>query len=297
MVISTKRPTVSIGLPVYNGATFLPAALDSLLAQTFADVELIISDNASSDSTDEICRVYASRDKRIRYTRNSLNIGPLPNFLRTLELASGKYFMWASHDDLWSVDYVRRLVAGFDAQPSVLLVAGRTDYITERGELATTPSANAPPNHVVPPRDLVGALFGQRASSWFYGMYRRTELAELMHMLRSVPVWGGDMLFLTRCCLNHKVVGDNEAVIYKRIRNHNFHFPKTPRAWVRWQTTFTARVLTEVVTAQLPWRDKWDVLVHMQPHFGPLVFKTGAKRTALTWLRAAYQLSQRRDNA
>lgn len=296
-MVMASAPRVSIGLPVYNGATFLSAALDSLTGQEFDDFELIISDNASSDRTEEICRDYASRDPRIRYSRNDFNLGPLRNFWRTFELASGEYFMWAAHDDLWSASYVRRMVAGLDAWPRAILVAGQIAYITQRGEPAPVPPVAAPPDHPVPPRELVGPLFGQQASTWFYGMYRRAELAELMELLGSLPVWGGDMLFLTRCCLNYQVVGDNEAVIYKRLRDDSLHFPKTPRAWVHWQTTFTARLLAEVITARQPWREKWAVLVQIQPHFGRLVFKHGAMRTAFLWLRAAFQLSQLRDHA
>src|SRR5438128_542667 len=75
-------PRVSIGLPVYNGERYLRLALDSLLSQTFTDFELIISDNASTDGTTEICRAYAARDARIRYSRLEHNIGGSPNFNR-----------------------------------------------------------------------------------------------------------------------------------------------------------------------------------------------------------------------
>jgi len=69
------RPRVSIGLPVYNGERFLAGAIESILAQTFGDFELVISDNASTDGTSEICREYQARDSRVHYLRNETNIG------------------------------------------------------------------------------------------------------------------------------------------------------------------------------------------------------------------------------
>ena len=85
-------PILSIGLPVYNGAQFLEKALDSLLCQTFRDFELIISDNASTDATEKICKSYAERDSRIHYSRNAENMGAGWNVRRVYLLAQGKYF-------------------------------------------------------------------------------------------------------------------------------------------------------------------------------------------------------------
>src|SRR5919112_5909956 len=104
----TARPRVTIGLPVYNGERFLEQALDGLLAQTFTDFELIISDNASTDRTPEICQAYAARDSRIRYVRQPENIGAGPNHNILVPMARGEYFKWASHDDLYDPDLVAK---------------------------------------------------------------------------------------------------------------------------------------------------------------------------------------------
>jgi glycosyltransferase involved in cell wall biosynthesis len=92
-----KEPLVSIGMPVYNGENFLRLALSSLLAQDYPHFELIISDNASDDGTEEICREYQAHDRRIRYLRHRENRGSPWNFAF---VARGDYFMWAAHDDL-----------------------------------------------------------------------------------------------------------------------------------------------------------------------------------------------------
>ena len=104
--ILKKLPQVSIGMPVYNGEKFIREALDSLLAQTFTDFELIISDNASMDGTEAICREYAERDQRIRYVRQAENRGPAANFRFVLDEAVGEYFMWAAADDVWTSRFI-----------------------------------------------------------------------------------------------------------------------------------------------------------------------------------------------
>ncbi|MCT7990061.1 glycosyltransferase family 2 protein [Laspinema olomoucense] len=106
-----STPKVSIGMPVYNGARFLQEALDSLLAQTFTDFELIISDNASTDETETICHKYAKQDARICYIQQSKNIGAAANFQFVLEQARGEYFMWFACDDLCDPEFIVELIA------------------------------------------------------------------------------------------------------------------------------------------------------------------------------------------
>ena len=91
-----KKPKLSIGMPIYNAEKFLRNRLDSLLSQTFSDFELIISDNASTDSTQHICKEYLSRDNRIQYIRQEKNIGLSSNFYFVLHKANSEYFFWAS---------------------------------------------------------------------------------------------------------------------------------------------------------------------------------------------------------
>ena len=130
-----KRPHVSIGMPVYNGEPFLEDTLDSLLVQTFKDFELIISDNASTDGTQDICRTYASRDSRIHYFRNEVNLGAAKNYNRVFELSSGKYFKWAAADDPCSHDLLAKCVAILDRRPEVILCYPKTSIIDDHGSV------------------------------------------------------------------------------------------------------------------------------------------------------------------
>ena len=132
--MSYNLPKVSIGLPVYNGEKFIKSALDSLLAQTFEDFELIISDNASTDKTEEICRAYAAQDKRIRYYRNSTNLGCSHNFNRVFELSVGEYFKWAAYDDLHAPDFLLKCVDVLDNNPKVVLCHSQVYFIDENGD-------------------------------------------------------------------------------------------------------------------------------------------------------------------
>ena len=126
-------PLVSIGLFVYNGERFIEDALHSILGQTFADFELIISDNASTDRTGKIAQSYALRDSRIRYYRNEKNIGAGRNCRRVYELATGKYFKQAAVDDLLEPDFLRQCVDILERDPGCVLVCAATKEIDENG--------------------------------------------------------------------------------------------------------------------------------------------------------------------
>jgi|WetSurMetagenome_2_1015567.scaffolds.fasta_scaffold114711_3 glycosyltransferase involved in cell wall biosynthesis len=128
-----KSPaTISIGMPVYNGEKYIREALDTILGQTFTDFELIISDNASTDTTEMICRKYADADTRVRYQRQVQNIGAEANFKFVLEQACGEYFMWAAHDDQWSKNWLEQLLEVH--RKKVILSFGEVEAINSSGK-------------------------------------------------------------------------------------------------------------------------------------------------------------------
>jgi glycosyltransferase involved in cell wall biosynthesis len=132
---SNRSPRLSIGIPVYNGEEFIAQALDCLLAQTFGDFEIIISDNASTDHTPEICHAYARRDPRVHYLRNPRNLGAVANFNRVFELATAPLFKWAAHDDLHHEAYLEGCIRLLDENPGVVLAHSGTAFVDENGEL------------------------------------------------------------------------------------------------------------------------------------------------------------------
>jgi len=126
-------PRVSIGLPVYNGQNYLQEAIESILSQTFEDFELIISDNASTDRTQEICREYAAKEPRIRYYRNKQNLGAAFNFNHVFKLSTGEYFKWAAHDDMCASELLSKCVRILDYDPSIVLCHSKVKIIDENG--------------------------------------------------------------------------------------------------------------------------------------------------------------------
>ena len=116
-----ELPLVTIGLPVYNSERYLANSLDSLLAQTYRDFVLIISDNASTDGTAEICRRYSAADDRIQYFRNDVNIGNPRNFNRVSALAGTKYLKWSTADDFWAPTFLEAALEVMERDNSIAL--------------------------------------------------------------------------------------------------------------------------------------------------------------------------------
>lgn len=129
-------PRLSIGLPVYNGDKYLSESLESLLGQTYEEFELIISDNASTDGTAEICRHYAEQDSRIRYVRQDHNIGCAPNHNFVLTESKGELFKSASHDDLYASELIERCIEALDGDPRVVLAHSWSAVIDSSGAVA-----------------------------------------------------------------------------------------------------------------------------------------------------------------
>ena len=116
---------LSIGLPVHNGELFIERAIESILAQTFTDFELIISDNASTDSTQEICQNFSKKDDRIRIFKQEKNIGIHRNFYFLLSQAKGKYFAWTAVDDYLDKDFMEKNLKVLESRNSIVSSIGK----------------------------------------------------------------------------------------------------------------------------------------------------------------------------
>jgi len=126
-------PRLSVGLPVYNGENYLAESIEALLGQSYENFELIISDNASTDSTADICRHYEKLESRIRYVRQPRNIGAAPNHNYVIGQARGELFKWASHDDLYARDLLKRCIDALDD-----MLSGRRAGSCSNGHHTTT---------------------------------------------------------------------------------------------------------------------------------------------------------------
>lgn len=207
---------VSIGLPVYNGERYIVETIDSLLAQTFDDFELIICDNASTDHTEEICRVYADRDSRVRYTRNAENLGAAKNYRRAFELSSGEYFRWANSDDVFAPESLACCVEILDQDPSVVLTYPRTKLIDERGQVISeyedslnlqSPKAIERFSELLTKLGLVNVIYG----------LIRTEILQQTRLLRNFP--GGDIPLVAELALYGKFWEIPRFLFYRRLHS------------------------------------------------------------------------------
>lgn len=130
---STSQPLVTIGMPVYNSERHIRTALDSLLAQTYRDFVLVISDNASTDRTAEICQEYVQKDPRVQYFRNPVNIGMTANFNRVFALTRTKYIKWSTADDYSAPEMLEDAVALMEADPSIVVCYPQTTCVDDEG--------------------------------------------------------------------------------------------------------------------------------------------------------------------
>lgn len=174
----STTPRVTIGLPVYNGQKYLEQAMDSILAQTYTDFVLLISDNGSTDRTEEICRAYAARDPRVRYLRYEENRGAAWNFNNCVLMAETKYFKWQCYDDLLEPSMLEACVLLLDAEPKVVLAYPRTRIVDDTGATIGLWADNFE-HHSPKAHERLRHYFRNKSrNEGQYGVWRRSELLQ-----------------------------------------------------------------------------------------------------------------------
>lgn len=212
--MTNDKPRVSICLPVYNGQKYLEATLDSILAQTYGDFELIISDNASNDRTQDICLEYAKKDQRIKYSRVEKNLGAAPNHNRAFRLANGEYFKWAGYDDKISPNFLSMCVNVLDNKPDVVLCMPTTGLIDEHGqylgEYVYKADASSQNSH----QRFVNFLINNESGNYVYGLMRTKDVAQTA-LQGSFP--SSDLVFLAELTLYGKFYVLPEPLFLRRL--------------------------------------------------------------------------------
>jgi glycosyltransferase involved in cell wall biosynthesis len=234
-----RVPKVSIGMPVYNGEPFIREALDSLLAQTFTDFELIISDNASTDGTEAICREYASKDARIRYVRQEENRGALSNFKFVLDEAVGEYFMWAASDDKWAPIFIHQNYQNLINNASCIGSIGKTIFFDGKKTFYES-HTNFPLRGELKQRMKL-FLNNPADNSRFYSLFKRNVLLHLdltsyrFHaadwFVVAEIIRHGDLCYLDEPMLYRKIAPKNKYKLAERqdnAGNISFGFPLLP---------------------------------------------------------------------
>jgi glycosyltransferase involved in cell wall biosynthesis len=235
-----KKPVVSIGLPVYNGAERLADTIELLLNQTFTDFEILISDDASSDETEKICKDFEKKDSRITYFRQAKNLGNVvKNFQFVLSKAEGEYFMFACHDDLWEYDYVEKLVKILDDDKDCSLAFSDWNIANLLGDekiLITVSSSTSPSPYIrylsrlidLQPHLIFGLFRRNLVSSKDFALFDYFEVNFGLNMALR-----GKVRIANECLMSWGVEGERKSysVSGKYMNYFPFYFSQLKLIW------------------------------------------------------------------
>jgi glycosyltransferase involved in cell wall biosynthesis len=209
-----SEPLVSIGMPVYNGAEYIRDALDTLLGQSHQHIELLISDDSSTDGTFEICQEYARVDPRIRLVRQVPRLGMLDNFQYVLENSRGPYFMWASQDDYWDLDWIKNNLRGLESGTIVCTASfctvdqqrRRIHWFSDR-RFSSRTGIRA-----------VQIMFSQMNGVLMYGVFDRSKLLEIpgYPVMKRYGLYADNFTVL-QAALAGKFARRRDTVMFKRV--------------------------------------------------------------------------------
>jgi len=240
---------VAIGMPVWNGEAFVSEAIESILAQTNGDFELVISDNASTDATAEICCTYAKQDKRIRYIRQEKNMGAGPNMIEVFRRSSSKYFKWAAHDDVLAPQFIQECVRVLDADEAVVVVSPATILINEDGSPVrysprdrgmvdnygrvwpVTPEKNVLLTSADPADRFSEVLLNTFMALEIFGLIRRSALGRTSVMPSH---FGGDKVVLAELSLIGPYHLLEASLFYRRCHPGQYSSARSGRYAVTW---------------------------------------------------------------
>jgi glycosyltransferase involved in cell wall biosynthesis len=280
---------ITVGLPVYNGSETLERAFEQMLAQTYRDFRLVVSDNASTDETQSICEKYARRDNRIVYRRREPRVPGSENFRSLLMGATTPYFMWISHDDIWHPEFIAKCMERFRDHPKAVCVVPRSNHIfpdgTVRIDQGTAPLTGDPAQRL---RQYLKNLDGNHR---IYGLYRTEALR------KSFPdgAWyfAYDWLVVALSTLE----GEHDEVpevLFKKFVNPAFHYHDPSYGFEtrdRWERVFPCLRFSRELHSRAP-AVIWRACI---PQISNLILMTWAQRVQYfhPWTRRPISLVSR----
>ena len=222
---------VFIGMPSYNSSRFIREAVESLRSQTFTDWTMLISDDASTDETEFICKEYAKKDPRITYYRQPKNIGQFDNFKFVLDKAKGEYFMWAGHDDLWDKDFIKVCVENLSVYPERGVSFTNHNAIHANTSIAIEypnfPNLSGPKNlHTVIKFVLEPEVLGK--PNVFYSLFRLDCARKAFSYYPHQKKWGADILFSLAAISHCGIIIDKRVLFNKRLGGYSSSGKNTP---------------------------------------------------------------------
>ena len=210
-----NKPVVSIGMPAYNSEADIADAIEALLAQTFEDFELVISDNCSTDRTQEICEEFSRKDRRVKYSRNAENLGASGNYNRVFELSQGKYFKWASSNDYCEPTFLEKCVAVLDENPNCVLVSPKTRlYSKEITNCVDYEEPLSTAGMTTPVERMAYIIDNIRLNNVMNGMFRSEPLGKTPLM---VPFFASDVCLMGEIALYGDVLEIDEFLFYRQM--------------------------------------------------------------------------------
>jgi glycosyltransferase involved in cell wall biosynthesis len=222
-----STPLVSIGVPVYNEAKYIDAALSALRAQDYTAIEIIVCDNASTDDTLAICKRHAESDPRIRIEASEVNCGATANFRRAFELARGEYFMWASGHDLWSPDVIRECIDLLQVNPTACLAYASAEWIDPDGEVLEKRSGWSDTSGLGPIERYFTIFWGNMHP--VLGLIR----ADFLRSCGPLPAFvGGDLVLLADLALRGDFLHARHSKWYRREIRHEGTYKQKVRRYV-----------------------------------------------------------------
>ena len=264
---------ITVGVPVYNSSSLLAECLKCLVDQTFRDFEILIFDNASTDSTGDIAREFATRDPRIKYHRQPQNIGMFPNFASVMDACQTPYFCWRAYDDLSSLDWLERLYEALEANPSAQLAVAR---------IATSLDGAEPILSYDLPKLTGNALIDIRNqlrhsnAACLYGLWRIETIKTIFHDVTSEypTAWAGDHLMIFPILLNRSLVIVPEATFIVRDYStvvRGYHRPKL-QEMRELRRIYYRIALRHINALNLPWYQKQIVKYYAWLQLGKAIF-------------------------
>lgn len=232
--MSMSNPLVSIGIPTYNRKALIARSIESALAQDYPSIEVLISDNASTDGTAAICATMAATHPNVRVHHQACNLGPTANFMTVLAMAKGKYFMWLGDDDHIDPQYVSVAVATLEQNSLVELASGRACYYRD-GAFAFTGKVFS----------VLSYLGWLRLSSYYWQVTDNGVFYGLMRMatvrrFRFTNVMGGDWLLVARIAAAGQVITSPAVAVHRELGGASLSHSKTARTLglSAWQGVF-----------------------------------------------------------
>lgn len=212
---SSGRPLVSIGVPVFNGESGLGRCLEALLHQDYPNLEIIVSDNASTDATCSIAEHYARIDGRVKFLRSDQNRGGGWNFNRVFELSSGKYFMWAAHDDARAPSFVSACVERMEECPDAVLCQAHTAASIEGNDDTLYIARFDTFEHATGVVERYRETLKHFPATGMYGLYRSSAMGATMLFARVIAT---DMAFIQELSIHGRFIQVPETLFYYSAR-------------------------------------------------------------------------------